>query len=62
MNDNAKRGRGRPKGSTGANIVNINLQDLLEKIGDRKELKVSRKWLLSLEDEPVKEDIEFKVS
>lgn len=44
-NTNSKR-RGRPKGSLGANFINISKEDLLNKINSENlgSIKVSRTW------------------
>jgi hypothetical protein len=74
MNEVLKRGRGRPKGPSVPNVVNINIDDLLQKLDKIKctEVKVSRTWLLDIDkmttfDETTQaseesEKIEFKVS
>jgi hypothetical protein len=74
MNEVLKRGRGRPKGPSVPNVVNISVDDLLQKLDKIKctEVKVSRTWLLDIDkmttfDETIQtseesEKIEFKVS
>jgi hypothetical protein len=74
MNEVLKRGRGRPKGPSVPNVVNISIDDLLQKLDKIKctEVKVSRTWLLDIDkmttfDETIQtpeesEKIEFKVS
>jgi hypothetical protein len=74
MNEVLKRGRGRPKGPSVPNVVNISVDDLLQKLDKIKctEVKVSRTWLLDIDkmttfDETTQESeesekIEFKVS
>jgi hypothetical protein len=74
MNEVLKRGRGRPKGPSVPNVVNINIDDLLQKLDKIKctEVKVSRTWLLDIDkmttidetvlEAEVEQKIEFKVS
>ena len=74
MNEVLKRGRGRPKGPSVPNVVNINIDELLEKLDKIKctEVKVSRTWLLDIDkmttidetvlEAEVEQKIEFKVS
>jgi hypothetical protein len=74
MNEVLKRGRGRPKGPSVPNVVNISIDELLEKLDKIKctEVKVSRTWLLDIDkmttidetvlEAEVEQKIEFKVS
>jgi len=74
MNEVLKRGRGRPKGPSVPNVVNISIDDLLVKLDKIKctEVKVSRTWLLDIDkmttidetvlEAEVEQKIEFKVS
>jgi len=74
MNEVLKRGRGRPKGPSVPNVVNISIDDLLQKLDKIKctEVKVSRTWLLDIDkmttidetvlEAEVEQKIEFKVS
>lgn len=43
MSDTAKRGRGRPKGST--SFVKVRLSDLTANLGPNANVAVSKKWL-----------------
>ena len=69
MNEVLKRGRGRPKGPSVPNVVNISIDDLLVKLDKIKctEVKVSRTWLLDIDkmttiDETVLEaEVEQKI-
>lgn len=58
-----KRGRGRPKGKSNPNIVSIPIEELINKLASYNisEAKVSRTWLLDLENIQNKQKIEFKV-
>lgn len=68
MNNIEKRGRGRPKGSCAPNVVEIELDELIAKLGDTRKVIVSRTWLQSLDksatvcDATPAPKIEFNVS
>lgn len=54
MSNTPKRGRGRPKGST--SFVSIRLSDLIDNLGSKAKVSVSKKWLedVGIEIEDVK--------
>lgn len=69
MNENVKRGRGRPKGSVAPNTLDIPVEDLLSIVREKglTSIKVSRTWFLELDkhvESPKIEDakIEFNIS
>ena len=47
-NPTQKRGRGRPKGTSGSVFVKMKLSDIKNRIGDDSIIIVSKKWLTNL--------------
>jgi len=47
-NPTPKRGRGRPKGTSGSVFVKMKLSDIKNRIGDDSIIIVSKKWLTNL--------------
>lgn len=68
MNEEIKRGRGRPKGSTAPNTLDIPAEDLVSLIREKRitTVKVARTWFSDLdkavESSNMDEKIEFKIS